>query len=400
MNSISSRHAILVIALGVFAYLANGMITLALPVAAALLQAQWHINHDTLGLLFSAGFVGMAAGGLTLPSFADTLGRHRIAPVSFAICAAGALIGATASSSTGMAISRLLTGFGVGAGMPCITALLSEVVSSEWRGLAIALMGSGFPGGAAIAAWIEMRWGPAHGWPVIFHVATAALALLVPVLALLMPASRPAGAQAGAAKPARPLAILFAPDFRRMMISLCLVYGFFMFSEFFVLNWAPKLLVERGIPQAAALSAMAALNIGGIIGGILGGVMLRYFRAPLVGGGAVLGFSASILALGLLPLAPAWLPALTFACGLVMFVTLTCMYTAVALAVPRAAAATGFGLAETCGRIGAITSPSIGGILLSLHVGAPVVIALFAVPVLVAGPLLMGTRGGQGRSAT
>ncbi|TFW35466.1 MFS transporter, partial [Pseudomonas fluorescens] len=85
-------------------------------------------------------------------------------------------------------VARCLTGVGLGAALPNLIALSSEVAGPRLRGTAVSLMYCGVPLGAALAASIGIAQ-LAGGWQVVFYVGGVVPLLIVPLLGLYLPES-------------------------------------------------------------------------------------------------------------------------------------------------------------------------------------------------------------------
>lgn len=75
---------------------------------------EWNLNGSQLGLLLSAGFVGMALGSLLIAPFADRVGRRPIVLGCLTVAAIGMILSSLTQSATELGLCRVLTGLGVG----------------------------------------------------------------------------------------------------------------------------------------------------------------------------------------------------------------------------------------------------------------------------------------------
>ncbi len=85
------------------------------------LTAEFALDAATLGLLTSAYFLAFAFTQLPLGAWLDRFRPRRVNAALLVLCATGCLIFATASSSSGLVLGRLLIGMGVAA---CLMASL------------------------------------------------------------------------------------------------------------------------------------------------------------------------------------------------------------------------------------------------------------------------------------
>ncbi len=158
-----------------------------------------------------------------------------------------------------------------------------------------------------------------------------------------------------------------------------------MFGFYFVNSWTPTLLAEEGLSESAAVTAGMAISIGGTAGSVLYGVVARA-RTPRT---VLIGFSllsAAMMIVFILSTSALWLG---FGIGVVVGALINgCIagaYTVGPPLYPATVRSVGMGWALGMGRIGAILSPTIAGLLkdagasaTQLYVGAALVVAACA----------------------
>src|SRR5260370_40511242 len=81
---------------------------------ASAVAAEWKLNGAQLGVLFSAGLIGMALGSLFLAPVADRRGRQPIIVLCLVLVSVGMLLSAAARSHVELAALRAMTGVGIG----------------------------------------------------------------------------------------------------------------------------------------------------------------------------------------------------------------------------------------------------------------------------------------------
>lgn len=94
------------------------------------------------GSISAAGFVGMLFGGLLFGSLGDSLGRRRCLLISLGLNCLASLGSATAWSLESLIVFRILSGIGVGGGIPVLFTLCAEHSPSQKRGKYIAVVAS------------------------------------------------------------------------------------------------------------------------------------------------------------------------------------------------------------------------------------------------------------------
>jgi MFS family permease len=158
-----------------------------------------------------------------------------------------------------------------------------------------------------------------------------------------------------------------------------------MMSFYFVLSWTPKLLVDAGLRAEQGISGGVLLNLGGIAGALgLGLLAARVGPFRIVG----LTMAAGAVALALFGLfAHGIVLSLTLALvvGYLIFGSMVGLYSIMPSVYPTEVRNTGSGLSVGVGRIGAIASPFVAGLLLERGWSGSSIYVLFALPLLAAG---------------
>ncbi|WP_433875121.1 MFS transporter [Sinomonas atrocyanea] len=413
----------LVVALATALNALDGFDVLAMAFTSARVSKDFGLTGGELGMLLSAGLVGMAIGSLVLGPIADRIGRRPVLILSVSLSAAGMLLSATAGAAWQLGLWRVVTGLGVGGILACTNVLVSEFSSKKLRGLAISIYTAGYGVGATVggsaAVWLQATF----GWHAVFVGGAAATAVLLVAVLLFAPESidflatrRPRGYEARLARLARRLRLggaetadvlavpvedtarpdpsgttvgqLFArPNLRTTL----LVWGAFfvvMFGFYFVNSWTPKLLVTAGMTESQGVVGGLMLTLGGTVGSIAYGAFAAKWHRRTV----MLWFTVlAAVATGVF-ISTAGVLALAFVVGVLLGALINGCIAGLYVITPSAYAAslrsTGVGWAIGIGRIGAIIAPLVTGALLDtgwtpnglyLAVGAVILIGAVAV---------------------
>jgi benzoate transport len=277
----------------------DGFDVLVMSFTASGVSAEWKLSGGQLGLLLSAGLIGMAAGSLFLAPRADRFGRRTIVMTSVAIVSAGMLLCGFAHSFLELALLRVVTGIGVGGILACATVLVAEYSSERWRNTASCLYTAGYSMGAtaggAVAAVLIAR----YGWRSAFQFGTVMSLVMLPAVYWGLPESldflitrRPADAlprvnallrrlnRAAVGVLPAPISryglleaatirLLFSARFARSTTLIWIAFFFMMAGYYFVFGWTPRLLTASGLTTQQGITSGVLLSLGGIVGTIL-----------------------------------------------------------------------------------------------------------------------------------
>ncbi|MEA5455592.1 MFS transporter [Sinomonas sp. JGH33] len=400
----------------------DGFDVLAMAFTSARVSKDFGLNGSQLGLLLSAGLVGMALGSLLIGPIADRTGRRPMLLVSVGTSAAGMLLSATAVGAVPLGLWRVVTGLGVGGILACTNVLVSEFSSKRSRSLAISIVTAGYGVGATLgggaAVWLQAQF----GWHSVFLggglVTLVLLALtfgFAPESVDFLVTRRPRGHEAklerlarrlrladgavaeesptttplaSGAPPRNPLVRLFDVANRRTTLVVWLAFFAVMFGFYFVNSWTPKLLVTAGMTESQGVVGGLTLTLGGTVGSVLfGAFAARWASRSVMIWFTVLGALATavfISAAGIL--------ALAFSVGVVLGALINgCiagLYVITPSVYPTAIRSTGVGWGIGIGRAGAILAPTATGALLDagwtpagLYLGVGVVVLVAAAAV-------------------
>ncbi|EGD45377.1 major facilitator family transporter [Nocardioidaceae bacterium Broad-1] len=147
----------MVVALCVLLNCLDGFDVMAMAFTASSLTEEFALSGSELGVLLSAGLVGMAVGSLALAPVADVIGRRPLILISVGLATVGMLLSAAAPSALLLGLARVVTGLGVGGILASTNVIASEYASARWRGLAIGLYTAGYGIGATLGGVARAR---------------------------------------------------------------------------------------------------------------------------------------------------------------------------------------------------------------------------------------------------
>lgn len=356
----------------------EGLDLQAVGVAAPAMASTFALSPAALGWVFSAGLFGLLPGAVFGGWLADRLGRKQVLIVAVVLFGVFSLLTAHSATYEQLLAARAVTGLGMGAALPILIALSSEVASPGLRNLAVSLTYCGVPLGGAIAALIGML-SIAGDWRLVFYVGGFAPLVIAALLIVWLP--KPPVLQG------RSLglgAVTHELLGQRRGVSTVLLWGACFCTLtvlYMLLNWLPTLLIERGLSRLDTAAIQVLFNVGGVAGSLLAGRLMDKGNALLAVVLAYVGMLGALLALGSVAqtygLYLAGLAAGGCAVGgqLILYALAPRLY-------PAQVRATGLGVAVAVGRLGSMSGPLAAGQLLAA--GAGVSGLLLAVSPLVA----------------
>ncbi|MEO4045918.1 3-(3-hydroxy-phenyl)propionate transporter MhpT [Pseudomonas sp. CAU 1711] len=364
-SAITPRSSLRTIALCFVVALLEGLDLQATGVAAPHLIREFDLSPAALGWVFTAGLVGLLPGAVAGGWLADRLGRKRVLIAAVGLFGLFSLLTAHSASYAQLLAARLITGLGMGAALPILIALSSEVASRELRNMAVSLTYCGVPLGGACAALIGM-FSVMGEWRLVFYVGGVAPLLIAGLLVLWLPESRPAGSHPlSLAQSAN--ALFGRPRGRSTLLLWCSCFCTLMIL-YMLLNWLPTLLAGRGLSRLDSAFIQVLFNLGGVFGVLLAGRLMDRQRSLLAVALVYPGMLLALAALGYVEQVQLLYAAgiLAGACAvggqLILYALAPRLY-------PDDVRATGVGVAVAVGRLGSMSGPLMAGQLLAAGAG-------------------------------
>ena len=148
-------------------------------------------GHFESGLIAASVFIGMLSGGLVVGAVADSLGRRPTLLFGLVLNAVAGILSALSTNAYNLATIRLIAGVGIGASIPPLFSLVSELSPPTRRGLCVNIVASFWMVGSIYVALIAILSFQTHdlGWR-IFAVLCAVPSLAGAVAVwMVVPAS-------------------------------------------------------------------------------------------------------------------------------------------------------------------------------------------------------------------
>lgn len=346
--------------------LMEGLDLQAAGIAAQGMAAAFELDKLHMSWVFSAGIFGLLPGAFAGGWLADRIGRKRVLMASVGLFGVFSLATALAWDINSLLVARCLTGVGLGAALPNLIALTSEVAGPRLRGTAVSLMYCGVPLGAALAALIGIA-DLAGGWQVVFYVGGVVPLLIVPLLGLYLPESQQFRNVQGEA-PIGVVRGLFREGAALPTTLIWVSYFFTLMVVYILINWLPSLVIGQGFTGRQASWVMLALQIGAAAGTLFLGWVMDRLPAWALSALIYVGILVSLTALGLASHLPGMLAA-GFIAGFFATGGQCVLYALAPHFYRPSIRATGVGSAVAIGRLGAMSGPLVAGKMLALGTG-------------------------------
>jgi AAHS family 4-hydroxybenzoate transporter-like MFS transporter len=379
----------------------DGFDMMLISFTAPYMRDELGLSTTMLGNVFSAGLVGMMAGGFFFAYLGDRIGRRKT--IIVAAFAFGILTTATAFAQTyhELLILRFLDGFAIGGMLPLAWALNIEFVPKRMRSSVVTVIMMGYSFGAAIAGPITVWLAPHHGWEGVFLAGGLGTLVCAVLLLIGLPESvrfltskgrNPAlvaatlnrldpklGARAedefvlsderkqtANFRPSQ----LFEGHLKWLTSLIWLGYLVSSLAIYFKANWGPIILEELKFGRDTAAYAS---SIGGVLGAVAGLTLMRFTdrKGPMAVAVYPLLAVPLLLFVGLVDVPPAvFLTLSIIGVGLVGGAHFGIL-SICGVFYPSAIRANGAGWATSVAKLGAIVGPVIGAAVLAS--GVPVV---------------------------
>jgi putative MFS transporter len=285
------RHIVWIAVLGV-GYLIETFDNTVFGYVAPSIRAEWHLSIGSVGVMTSAVFYGMMAGGLVGGYLLDRFGRKPVL-VAASICySLASLFCAAAPNFEALFAGRVLTGFAVQAATGAILVYVSEMFPRLSRGrffTAVIFFGYlGAPMTSFTAAAIAPTSTGAWRWLFVLGsagvlVAAATIFLLPETIRWLTLNARQSEAlgivedlealdrkrgdlneilDVPSPPQNRSYRVLFTRQYARRLMVVTAAFGGILFCQYGFAAYLATILVGRGMSTAQALDAASIITLG------------------------------------------------------------------------------------------------------------------------------------------
>ena len=363
------------------------------------------IPASQVGLVVSAGFVGMFVGAAVSGRLADRYGRKAIFQITLLIFCLGSILSALAPSYETLLLARIVTGLGLGGELPVVSTLMSEFAPRASRGRMVSLLESFWAYGTIAAGLIGVFVLPSFGWRGAFLVGAipavyiayirralpesprylASRGLMNEADAVVRQVEREGGAPLisvarSVAPPPGPkvgMGDLWRAALGRRTLMLWILWFGIVFTYYGIFTFIPSLLVARGLTVSQSNEYFFLSTFAQVPGYFSAAWLVeRWGRKPTLVA-YLLGTAVSAYLFGN---AGAGTDAFIYV-SLLSFFNLgawAVVYTISPEMYPTAIRASGAGTAASVGRVGGIIGPFLTPVLVAAY-GQAAVFAVFMV---------------------
>lgn len=407
-----SRYQIQTLVLLILLLICDGYDAQLLGFVVPTLAQEWETPKAAFGVVFTCNLLGLTVGSLLLTPLADRFGVRKTLLSCVLLFAGLTLLSAWADDIYTLAVIRFLCGVGMGGAMPSAMALMADYAPPRMKTFFVTMAAAGFAFGGAVGGFIAASIMQMYGWHSIFIVGGVAPLLLLPFLYLWLPESlsRLFSAKHMSAALSSMLD-KFVPQWtppdpvledgkpQKVTIVDLFRYGYlkptiFIWGSciasftllYFTVSWLPTLLRDTGFSSGTASLTTSAF----LASGTLGAVTLSYLadkvksKTWLVGkvmavcglATASVGFEHGNAALTVLAVMVA---------GFCLIGGSLTLNGVISNFYPPHIRATGVGWALGVGRLGAISGPLVGAMLVAMQIPFVGVMLLAAIPAILSG---------------
>lgn len=407
-----SRYQIQTLVLLILLLICDGYDAQLLGFVVPTLAQEWETPKAAFGVVFTCNLLGLTVGSLLLTPLADRFGVRKTLLSCVLLFAGLTLLSAWANDIYTLAAIRFLCGVGMGGAMPSAMALMADYAPPRMKTFFVTMAAAGFAFGGAVGGFIAASIMQIYGWHSIFIVGGVAPLLLLPFLYLWLPESlsRLFSAKHMSAALSRMLE-RFVPQWtppapvledgkpQKVTIVDLFRYGYlkptiFIWGSciasftllYFTVSWLPTLLRDVGFSSSTASLTTSAF----LASGTLGAVTLSYLadkvrsKTWLVGKVMVVCGLATA-SVGLEHGNATFTVLAVMVAGFCLIGGSLTLNGVISNFYPPHIRATGVGWALGVGRLGAVSGPLVGAMLVAMQVPFVGVMLLAAIPAILSG---------------
>ena len=361
----------------------DGMDVMVISYTAPNISKDWSISPQSLGIVFSAGLLGMSIGAMFLAPRADKIGRKSMILICNLIMGMSVSAIYWVNSVEVLTFFRVISGIGIGGMLASTATLTAENAPAKMKDFWVSFVMSGYPIGAVISGLIAANVIPEYGWKTMFQVAGLSTFITLPIVYLFLKESSEF-LNKSVLKKSPAVGELLTDKYRKSTSMLWISIFMAFASLYFLTSWIPKLASVTGLLAESVIYAGTVFNLGAFCGIISQGYLSEKFGLQKTIFSYLIFTAVLMLIFGFFK--GSMLVLILF--GLIGFGIqggFVGMYSLAARLYPTEIRATGVGWAVGAGRIGAIFGPLLGGFLIGAGFSMTTNFMIFAIPTLIGG---------------
>lgn len=389
----------------------DGMDVMVISYTAPAIVKSWSITPEALGIVFSAGLLGMTIGAMFLAPRADIIGRKRMILLSAVLMGLSIFSTAFAQTIEQLMIIRLVSGIGIGAMLASTATLTAEYTPNKTKDFWVSFVISGYPIGAVLSGLVAAKVIPQLGWQTMFQLAGFATTIAVPLIFFFLSESvdfylkaQPKNALLNVNAILSKMGIntlsalpthndqksevsfksLLTEEFKIPTFQLWGALFMAFATLYFLTNWIPKLASNAGLSMELAIYAGTVFNMGAFVGIVIQGYFSSIYGLKKTIGIFLLMTAVLMAVFGFFS-GSSFLLVIFGLIGFGIQGGFVGLYAVAARMYPTEFRTTGVGWAIGSGRLGGIIGPMLGGVLIGMGLSMTTNFLIFAIPAALAG---------------
>ncbi len=393
-----------------FAMIFDGYTYMTVPYTMSTIRQEWNLSSLATSSLSSWSMIGIVAGAVISGILSDKFGRKKTLTFAIAIYSAFTIPIYFAPSFTFFAVFSVAAGLGLGACVPVVTTIFSEITPTKQRsifvtfGMAWMIIGWFLAGLIATAVTESLGWRYCYLFGIVPLIYAVILYFVMPesvhwlvvqgrraeAIEVLGRIEKMATGRQTRRNPNNIIAppksrvsgprALFSKKYTRVTVGIWLTYFMGSFVLYGINAWLPTIMREKGYISIAIVSNLAALVANVTTGFVAEGIgrkknLLMIFIAEAAAV-VLLSLSLNSAAVGFMFIAALLM-------GFTMNYTLTSINPLMAEVYPTEFRNTGVAWGQAFGRIGAIIAPIIAGFIINLNLGYSYSFIFFSIPAVI-----------------
>ena len=252
------------------------LVVLGVVIPTLLESGEIGFTGPTVTTASTLGLVGMGIGAVVIGPLTDRFGRRKTMITSVAVFSLFTIATGLAQSVGQFTTFRFLAGLGLGGCLPTALAFMSEHAPAGRGGAAITRMMTGYHVGAVLSAVLALWLVEDYGWRSMFVVGGALGVVVLPFMWAKLPESaaylraveRRDGSAAGTLARS---ADVVRGRYLRISIGLCVASFMGLLLVYGLNTWLPTIMRDAGYSIQQGTTLILVLNVGAIIGLLVAG---------------------------------------------------------------------------------------------------------------------------------